>query len=232
MEKLLHALSTLSDVAAWILFLVENVLLTCIILYAGDRILRRVGIRCIYTRREWLIGGVTNVLNTVVTYAGFWLWRHGLIIIQTGWSWRIVTDFLILFFSMDLLMYLFHFLIHKTFLYRLIHGLHHEAKDPKPIDLFILHPVETLSFGGMWLVLLMVLPFNAYAIAVYLTVNLVFGLAGHLGIEPLPERWRNSWVVPYLGSSTFHHDHHRDVGYNFGFYTTVWDRVFGTLKMK
>ena len=181
MEKLLHALSTLSDVAAWILFLVENVLLTCIILYAGDRILRRVGIRCIYTRREWLIGGVTNVLNTVVTYAGFWLWRHGLIIIQTGWSWRIVTDFLILFFSMDLLM---------------------------------------------------VLPFNAYAIAVYLTVNLVFGLAGHLGIEPLPERWRNSWVVPYLGSSTFHHDHHRDVGYNFGFYTTVWDRVFGTLKMK
>lgn len=183
-----------------------------------------------YTRREWLICGMTNVLNTVVTYAGFWLWKDGLIVIRVEPSWKILTDFLLLFFSMDFLMYLFHFLIHKTMLYQLIHRLHHEATDPKPMDLFILHPVETLSFGGMWLVLLLLLPFNWYAILIYLTVNLVFGLIGHLGMEPLPIRWQDSWVMRGLGSSTFHHDHHRDVDHNFGFYTTIWDILFGTLR--
>ncbi|HVU56558.1 MAG TPA: sterol desaturase family protein [Puia sp.] len=230
MEKLLNWLLALPDVPAWGVFLAENVLLTCIILYAGHVVLRGAGIGYVYTRREWVIGAVTNVLNTVVTYAGFWLWKHGLIVIRVEWSWRIATDFLVLFFAMDLLMYLFHFLIHKTALYGLIHGLHHEAMDPKPIDLFILHPVETLSFGGMWLVLLVLMPFNAYAIAVYLTVNVVFGLVGHLGIEPLPARWKDTWIIRHLGSSTFHHDHHRDLDHNFGFYTTVWDRIFGTLK--
>lgn len=173
---------------------------------------------------------MTNVLNTVVTYAGFWLWKNGLIVIRVEPSWKILTDFLLLFFSMDFLMYLFHFLIHKTMLYQLIHRLHHEATDPKPMDLFILHPVETLSFGGMWLVLLLLLPFNWYAILIYLTVNLVFGLIGHLGMEPLPIRWQDSWVMRGLGSSTFHHDHHRDVDHNFGFYTTIWDILFGTLR--
>lgn len=230
MDKLLHMLLVLPEWQVWVLFLAENVLLTFIVLFSGRMIQRREGSDPAYTRRDWLICGMTNVLNTVVTYAGFWLWKHGLIVIRVELSWRILTDFLLLFFSMDLLMYLFHFLIHKTVLYRLIHGLHHEATDPKPIDLFILHPVETMSFGGMWLLLLLLLPFNWYAILIYLTVNLVFGMMGHLGMEPLPVRWRGSWVMRGLGSSTFHHDHHRDVDHNFGFYTTIWDRMFGTLR--
>jgi sterol desaturase/sphingolipid hydroxylase (fatty acid hydroxylase superfamily) len=131
---------------------------------------------------------------------------------------------------MDLLMYLFHYLIHKTFLYKAVHLLHHEAVDPKPIDLFILHPVETFSFGALWLILLVSYPFNGYAIALYLLINILFGLMGHLGREPLPEKVRRLPVLRYLGTSTFHHDHHKDVNHNFGFYTTIWDRLFGTLR--
>ena len=111
-----------------------------------------------------------------------------------------------------------------------MHGLHHQAVDPKPIDLFVLHPVETLCFGGLWLILLMVYPFNVYAIILYLTVNVIFGMLGHLGIEPLPQKIRNNGLLKYLGTSTFHHQHHQDVQHNFGFYTTLWDRLFGTLQ--
>ncbi|MDO6430773.1 sterol desaturase family protein [Flavitalea sp. BT771] len=231
MDRLLEALSGFPDVLIWMIFLLENILLTCMVLYAGGLILRRSnGESYLYTKREWLICGVTNVLNTVVTYMGFWLWQRGLIGIRFGFSWMVLADFLILFLSMDLLMYLFHLIIHKTFLYGMIHRLHHAATDPQPMDLFILHPVETVSFGGMWLVLLMLHPFNMYAIIIYLTVNLVFGLIGHLGMEPLPAGWRETELVRCLGSSTFHHDHHQDVEHNFGFYTTVWDRLFRTLK--
>lgn len=173
---------------------------------------------------------MTNVLNTVVTFAGFWLWKQGIITINTDISWAVLWHFVLLFFAMDLLMFVFHYFIHKTFLYKAVHQLHHEATDPKPIDLFILHPVETIAFGGMWVGLLTLYIFNIYAIIIYLVVNVVFGLAGHLGLEPLPARIREQPVIRYLGTSTFHHNHHKDVAYNFGFYTSIWDRLMGTYK--
>lgn len=230
LDFLLH----LSTPVLWGFFLAENLAITVLVLVAG-RIIQRYAAPGVasyqYTRREWLWCMVTNVLNTVITYIGFWCWRKGLITISAGISWRILVDFCLLFLAMDLLMYAFHFIVHKTFLYKAIHQLHHMATDPKPIDLFILHPVETLSFGALWVLLLLLYPFNIYAIVIYLVVNVVFGMMGHLGIEPLPPATlqRHPWLR-YLGTSGFHHDHHRDVNANFGFYTSLWDRFFGTYK--
>jgi len=224
---MLEYLLQLSSPMLWLIFLVENVAITFMVLCFG-RLLQ--GRPNVYTSREWGICAITNVLNTVVTYAGFWMWKEGWITITLNISWKIPADFLILFFAMDLLMFVFHFIIHKTFLFKAVHQLHHEAIHPKPIDLFILHPVETMAFGGMWLALLLLYPFNIYAIIIYLVVNVLFGLMGHLGIEPLPAVVRKLPVVKYLGTSTFHHDHHQNVQYNFGFYTSIWDRMFGTHK--
>jgi len=234
MQQFLQSFATLSEGLIWTIFLVENVLLTGVVLVLGRYIQRRLSPQVVApfadTRKEWVICAGTNVLNTVVTYAGYWLWKQGFIKISYEVNWTIITHFLLLFLAMDLLMFLFHYLIHKTFLYKTIHGLHHQAIHPKPMDLFILHPVETVCFGGLWLFLLVIFPFNIYAIILYLTLNLAFGLTGHLGIEPLPATIRQWPVLKYLGSSTFHHDHHEHVGYNFGFYTNLWDRLFGTYR--
>lgn len=225
---MLNHLLHLPTLYLWLLFLAENVAITILVLYFG-RLVQ--GIPNTYTAREWRICAMTNILNTLVTYAGFWMWKSGFISLTLEPSWVAVTDFLILFFAMDLLMFVFHYIIHKTFLFKAVHQLHHEAVNPKPIDLFILHPVEAIAFGGMWLVLLMLYPFHIYAVIIYLVVNVIFGLMGHLGMEPLPARFRNLPVVKYLGTSTFHYDHHQDVQYNFGFYTSIWDRLFGTHKI-
>ncbi|SEM61206.1 Fatty acid hydroxylase superfamily protein [Chitinophaga rupis] len=227
LEYLLH----LSIPARWAVFLAENVLITFLVLLIGNAVLKRSGVvKSTITSRDWWYCVLTNVLNTVVTYAGYWLWEKGMIRITMEESWQIVTHFLLLFFAMDLLMFVFHYLIHKTFLFKAVHHLHHESVDPSPIDLFVLHPVETIAFGSLWICLLILFPFNIYAIAIYLTVNVIFGLAGHLGLEPLPEELRNKPVVKFLGTSTFHHNHHRNVEYNFGFYTSIWDRMLGTYK--
>jgi sterol desaturase/sphingolipid hydroxylase (fatty acid hydroxylase superfamily) len=221
MNDVLDYLLHLPTLLLWLIFFAENILITTLVLLFG-----KLGS---YTRRDWMICGLTNILNTVVTYAGFWLWKEGIIIITTDISWTIVTDFIILFFAMDLLMFIFHFAIHKTtFLFKTVHQLHHQAVDPTPIDLFILHPVEAIGFGSLWLLLLVLCPFNIYAVMIYLTVNVIFGLAGHLGMEPLPEKVRNLPLLKYLGTSTFHHHHHQDLQHNFGFYTSIWDRIFGT----
>ncbi|WP_236059926.1 sterol desaturase family protein [Chitinophaga rhizophila] len=211
--------------ALWLLFLVENLLITCSILLIG-----RFFHKDTPTSAEWTMCIITNILNTVITYAGFWMWKHHIIHITTVWSWQVLPDFLLLFIGMDLLMFLFHLTIHKTFLYKAVHQLHHAYTDPSPIDLFVLHPVETIGFGALWLLLLVVYPFNFYAVMIYLTVNVIFGLAGHLGVEPLPVQVRNLPIVRYLGTSTFHHQHHQDINYNFGFYTSIWDRLFKTYK--
>ncbi|WP_106605559.1 sterol desaturase family protein [Chitinophaga ginsengisoli] len=234
MQQFLQSFATLSEWLIGAVFLVENVLLTVLVLVLGRNIQRRLSPQTVTpiaaTRNEWIICAGTNMLNTVVTYAGYWLWKQGFITISYEVSWKVITHFLLLFMAMDLLMFLFHYLIHKTFLYRAVHGLHHQAIHPKPMDLFILHPVETVCFGGLWLFLLMLFPFNIYAIILYLTLNLAFGLTGHLGIEPLPAAIRQWPVLRYLGTSTFHHEHHEYVGYNFGFYTNLWDRLFGTYR--
>lgn len=233
MKYVLDYLLQLPPATLWLIFLVENLLITFIVLQTGKLILRKTAggaVNYSYSSRDWQICILTNVLNTVVTYAGYQMWKNGLVIVTTSFSWLIIPDFLLLFLGMDLLMYIFHYIIHKTFIYKAIHQLHHQSVDPRPIDLFILHPVETIAFGTLWLLLLMVKPFNIYAIIVYLSVNVVFGLAGHLGIEPLPQRFRSMPLIKYIGTSTFHHDHHRDVQYNFGFYTSIWDRLLGTYK--
>ncbi|QJB34063.1 sterol desaturase family protein [Chitinophaga oryzae] len=221
------------DWQLWLFFLIENALIVLGVLAWGNRLLQRPRREMFrYTSHQWRLCIVTFLLNTLVTIAGYQLWKHGYIRIHETLSWRVLTDALALFLVMDLLMYLFHYLIHQTFLYRLLHRLHHEATDPVPIDLFVLHPLETLSFGALWLLVLLPFNMNLYGILIYLTINVVFGMTGHLGMEPLPENMRQWPVLKYLGTSTFHHGHHRQEHFNYGFYTSIWDRLFGTFRQE
>jgi sterol desaturase/sphingolipid hydroxylase (fatty acid hydroxylase superfamily) len=64
---------------------------------------------------------------------------------------------------------------------------------------------------------------------IYLTVNTLFGVLGHVGVEPLPDAWARWPVLRRIGTSTFHARHHQQPGTNYGFYTALWDRIFGTL---
>jgi sterol desaturase/sphingolipid hydroxylase (fatty acid hydroxylase superfamily) len=227
MPSALSYLLHLPVLSLWLIFFLENVIITAMVLFTG-RLLHKAPYT--YTAREWRICILTNILNTIVTYAGFWMWKNNIIHINTNISWMIIIDFLILFLAMDLLMFIFHYIIHKTFLFKVVHQLHHQSIDPSPIDLFVLHPIETIAFGSLWLILLTLYPFNIYAIITYLVINVIFGMIGHLGIEPLPRKIRNLPVIKYLGTSTFHHNHHQDVEHNFGFYTSIWDRLLKTYK--
>ena len=98
-----------------------------------------------------------------------------------------------------------------------------------PLTLFVLHPLETLSFGALWLAVLAVYTASWLGIAVYLTLNLAFGLIGHLGVEPAPRFFARTPGLRHVATGRFHADHHADAGHNFGFYTLIWDRLFGTL---
>ena len=126
-------------------------------------------------------------------------------------------------------MYSLHWLVHARWIYPLVHRTHHTHESTNPLSLFVLNPFEVLGFGGLLVGALMIFPLSATAVGGYLTLNLVFGTVGHAGVEPLPDRWMRHPALRFLGTSTFHAQHHADPRHNFGFYTVIWDRLFGTI---
>ncbi len=226
-------LDTLMKMPAWQLFLVfllQNLVVFAAALGIGYAIRNYYRITTpAITRKEWRIAGITVIINTGITLAGGILWQSGFIRLSINWSFEVLTDTLILLLAMDLLMYVFHYLIHHTVLYRYIHQLHHESIDPTPIDLFVLHPVETTGFGLLWLIVLLSANFNLPAVVIYLCLNVIFGVVGHLGFEPLERHGSGQLkMLQWIGTSRFHHAHHQDIKGNFGFYTSIWDRLFRT----
>jgi lathosterol oxidase len=229
--NVLNFLNQQSAVVLWLIFLVENLLVTVTSLLFGLLILKLYKIQATsVTSKEYWLCLLTNLINTAITYLGFWLWQHHYIRLEFSVSGHLVTDFFILFLAMDLAMYIFHYIIHHTAAYKAIHGLHHQYHNPSPIDLYVLHPLETVGFGALWLIVLSAYYFNFYAVIAYLTLNVIFGIIGHLGFEPLPKSISTNPFFKYWGTSSFHHNHHLDINCNFGFYTSIWDRLLGTYK--
>jgi sterol desaturase/sphingolipid hydroxylase (fatty acid hydroxylase superfamily) len=171
------------------------------------------------------------VINAGVLVVGAWLWRADLIHVRYDYApLPVLVDTLILFFAMDVLMYFSHRIAHLPWLYPLLHRTHHQYENPRPLTLFVLNPFETLGFGVLWILLLMVYTSSWVGIMIYLTLNILFGLVGHLGVEPFPKAWVNLPLIRYISTSTFHAEHHDDRYHNFGFYTLIWDRLFGTIS--
>ena len=168
------------------------------------------------------------ILNSLVTFAGWWMWRHGIITVRNETGWRIVFDTGVLLIVMDFAMYVLHRVAHHPVLFPLVHRTHHRYDRPRPLNLFVLNPFEVLGFGALWLLVLSLHAFIGWGIILFLSLNLAFGTIGHLGVEPFPRLWRRLPFVKHLGSSTFHADHHQNEHVNYGFYSDVWDRLFRT----
>ncbi len=178
-------------------------------------------------RLEVFLAITTVLLNALVTAAGYELYKRGFLHFRADVGLRFVLDALVLLFGMDFLMYWLHRMAHIKWLY-VIHKPHHRYVYPRPLTLFVLSPLETVSFGGLWLVFLCLYSPSWLAVVVYLTLNVMFGVIGHTGVEPLPPSWAEARVVRWLGTSLFHAGHHADEEHNFGFYTVLWDKLFGT----
>ncbi|MGC3992226.1 MAG: sterol desaturase family protein [Chthoniobacteraceae bacterium] len=180
-------------------------------------------------RMEVLAAIACMALNAAVSLVGWWLWTLGAIRLREGGPISWVLDTLVMVLFMDLAMYVFHRLAHWHWIYQLVHRFHHRHETTNPISLFVLHPVEVIGFGSLMIVFLLLYPITVQGLVAYLTLNVLFGTLGHSGVEPFP-RWmqRSAWLN-WVGTSTFHAEHHEHQGYNYGFYTLIWDRLFGTL---
>jgi len=228
-------LKQLTYLQAFGLFWIENILIALAVLLVGKWFRKQFNKRNLdnliedATKKELIAAFISITINSIITFLGYYLWIKDYIHFDESVSISILLDFIILIFIMDWLMYVLHLLVHKTKIYNYIHKLHHVCKNPEPIDLFVLDPFETLAFGSLWLIVIIIFPANIFAVIAYLILNVLFGLIGHLAVEPFPNFWVRNPFTKYISTSTFHYQHHNNENYNFGFYTTIWDTFFNTL---
>ncbi|TGM88664.1 sterol desaturase family protein [Leptospira licerasiae] len=223
---------------AALFLLIENLLIFTCSVYIGNFLSERYAHRRIVPTspkieaKEILLAASTIFLNTVITLLGLWLWRTGSIQFRSDIGVFALMDILILLLVMDAGMYLLHRIAHIRIIYKFAHRTHHYYDKPRPLTLFVLNPLEALGFGTLWLLVLCIYDFSWAGMSIYLGLNVVFGVIGHLGVEPLSKKWLHSNLFNTLTTSSFHAIHHQKEDYNFGFYTSIWDRIFGTLYPK
>lgn len=142
------------------------------------------------------------------------------------WFWIQIPLVLLL---QDWYFYWMHRLSHAPGIYERVHKTHHLSTNPSAFAAFAFHPVEAFLEIAIFLVLVFILPLSAQALLIVGAVSLVFNVYGHLGYEIMPRALAKGPLGYLLNKSAFHNQHHRTYKYNYGLYTTIWDRIHGTL---
>lgn len=191
---------------------------------------REMGSKHPILRSDVMLSLVTVICNTAVFILGVYLWKYGFIQLSESNNWLYVLgEVLVLTLIMDLLMYIFHRAVHFVQYFSRVHERHHEHVSTNLLSLFVLHPIESIGFGLMMLAVICVLPFSATGISIYLALNSLWGTVGHLNHSVLPLPLRKIAQKAYICTSEFHYLHHQHPGFNFGFYSSVWDVIFKTI---
>lgn len=180
-----------------------------------------------FQKTDLYVSLFTLLLNISVMLIGAYLWKLGWVTLsETKSTLMLLVEIVAIVLAMDLLMYVFHYLVHHPFIYKVLYRKHHEHVSTNFLSLFVLHPLETLGFGLMMIFVFMWYDFSIISITIYLFINLIWGTIGHLNREFFP-KWSDK---VFLGTTRFHNQHHLNEQKNFGFYTSIWDRMFGTYK--
>lgn len=231
---LLSYMTSLSIPQLFLLFLLENGILiigSVLVGFAFDKTIPQIKEKITGKEIFWTCS--TLFLNTLITLAGFLLYKYEIIHFSFDDSiFQILLDTFLLVMAMDFLMFIFHYSIHKISFIKKVHDLHHEYENPTAITLYVLHPLEVIGFGSLWLFLLVIHDTSIISVFVYLSLNIVMGMIGHLELEFIPKAWSKNVITKWIANTTFHNDHHKDSSCNYGFYTSFWDLLFKTLKEK
>ena len=131
---------------------------------------------------------------------------------------------LVLFYLFYDLFYMsFHRLLHIRSLYGIIHKHHHRQKAPSRgnLDAINVHPFEFLVGEYLHLLTICCIPCHIYAVVFFILAG---GILASLNHTRLDINFASIYSVKV------HDVHHRLPESNYGQYTMVWDKVFGSYK--
>lgn len=203
----------------WTLLTVSNILMYLITMLLSLLWSRYFNYSMLKVTRKDLITSIKVVsVNIVVAFPGYWLFKQGYIQFT---STNFIRDCILLVVGFDLAMYLLHFLSHTFKPFKALHTTHHTHHHFNMISLYVMNPWEAFLFGVLLTFSACLYSFNLYSFFAFIAFNWLYGVASHLNTS--------SQKQPFLfGNHIFHKMHHVQPNCNYGFYTVVWDKFFGT----
>ncbi len=184
--------------------------------------------------RHELLWSALNVFTAtfVLQLLSSWLVERGYLVTDpTPAPWyAIALEFTLYFFIFDLYFYVVHRLIHTEPLYRWIHQRHHRSVCPNPLSYASMTPLEGIAEG--MIIPLFLTVFTVHETATYFIFPFasLMGLYVHCGYEFSPRWWYRLPLTKWLITPMYHDQHHQFFTCNYGAYTTIWDRIFSTMR--
>ena len=154
--------------------------------------------------------------------------------IQNGWT-RAYTNApsVFLYFahvalyltSVELGVYVMHRFLHENkFLYKHLHSAHHKYRTVSTLSPFAslaFHPVDGMLQGLPYFLTLFLVPIHVWTFKILLFSSGLWSCYIH-SVTSNPH-----WLILGAGHHTIHHTHFK---YNYGHYTTIFDRLLKTLQ--
>lgn len=134
-----------------------------------------------------------------------------------------------MFFLHDAYFYWAHRLMHHPKLFRLVHLTHHKSNNPTPWTAYAFHPLEAVVESAIVPIFAFTIPIHPSAIIFYMLFQIAYNVYGHLGFEIYPANFHKHWFGKWVNTSVAHNMHHKYSVKNYGLWTTIWDRLFGTM---
>lgn len=171
-------------------------------------------------KNELAYASFTVFLNIIIAIPGYILWQRNIIKFSNE---NIIISFITLFFMVDFLMYIAHYLSHNIKFLKQIHQKHHEHTQIfNNVSLFHMSFGESLLFGVLLTFVALVFSFNIYSFIIFLVINWLYGVIGHLNTKSSRQN------IAIFTTSSYHKNHHILNNKNYGFYTYIWDKLFKT----
>jgi len=148
---------------------------------------------------------------------------------EYGWFYYF-SVFPILFIMHDLYFYIMHRIMHHPSLFKYIHLVHHKSTNPSPWAAYAFHPLEAIIEQGIVVIFYFTLPIHISHLAIFFLFSIVYNVYGHLGYELYPKGFNKTWIGRWINTSVNHNQHHQYFKGNYGLYTLIWDRIFGTIR--
>jgi sterol desaturase/sphingolipid hydroxylase (fatty acid hydroxylase superfamily) len=168
-----------------------------------------------------VIGGATKGLQ----HAGIIRFHN-----EAASPWIVAGEFALYFIGFDTWFYWLHRLMHVEPVYTWIHKIHHGSISPNPLTTFSESPLESFVNGGFVPLFTALFTLHSQTMILITPFNVLMGLYVHSGIEFFPRWWNRTWFTKWFITATFHDQHHRFFKGNYGGYTTIWDRICGTVR--
>ncbi len=141
-----------------------------------------------------------------------------------------ILTFPLMFLIHDTYFYWMHRLMHLPFIFRHVHLVHHTSTNPTPWTSYSFHFLESIIEAGIIFVIAFTLPVHKSALILFLLLQFIYNVYGHLGFELYPKNFHKTFIGKWINTSVAHNMHHKYFTGNYGLYFLFWDRLMGTLN--